>query len=201
MLEPLANLAKSPEEIFVDTLDISPFMNKMKGFDHARAPDGLYQWIQPTHLSRGNVNISLWHLFTLPNGYKALKASVPTYIAKASGLSCLWKDRKQPGIIFQNSGGFTTLLSSHYNSLLFMSYFTYGYRGIANIYTGFTAVSQSAGPTQSQAQPSMLKRIQPNFAAAIKARRECGVKKMEELPEFEREYFETWSPFAPGYKL
>lgn len=192
LLTPLDEIRRQQAESWPFPPDPDPFLVYRTGFDHVRMPDGLYQIILPNMVQPGAVVIELIRLFTTRDGVKGMHWGIHKPYAESIGMSTRWRDRKQTGFVQQHTDGVSLLAANPLNRLLILCFVTFGFRGNPTVHTGFAAMTQAAGPMQSQVQPLILKKLPEDCGAVLRARRSQRGFRLDMLPTAQRAYFETW---------
>lgn len=192
LLSPLAVVEAQDRAAWPYGDDSDPFDALTRDFDHTRMPDGLYRFLLPNMVNPGTLVVDMIRLFTSEHGVKGVHWSVPKLYAESIGLEPGWRHRKMTGYAYQHIDGVSLLMANPHSRLLMMCFVTQGYRGVPTIYTGYSAMTLSKGPMQTQVQPLLITRMPPNCATVLKWRREQPNLGMEDLTPAEREYLENW---------
>lgn len=194
LLTPLADIERDRAFEPPVSGEADAFNRIMTPFDHARMPDGLYQFIMPNMIDPGMVHSDLIRLFTLPNGVKGLHWSVPKFFAEITGQPTNWHARKMTGFVYQHVDGVSFLMANPISRQIMLVFTSPGFRGVPNVYNGFAAMTQTLGPMKSQAQPLIMTRLAPSFRHALAARRKLNGMQRADLSEAQRAYLDGWRP-------
>lgn len=170
-----------------------PFGVLTRDFEHARMPDGLYQFVLPNMVEPGALVVDLIRLFTSENGTKGVSWSVPRPYAESIGMKRGLHARKLTGFAYQHIDGVSLLLANPVSRHLMMCFVTQGYRGVPTVYAGYAALTLSKGPMQSQVQPLIIERLPRNCADTLRIRRAHRTIRIGDLPQAQRQYLETWT--------
>ena len=193
LLTPLAEIRRDQAAGWPFAPAPNPYQTLRTEFDHARMPDGLYQIILPNMVEPGTLVVEMLRLFTTRSGVKGMQWGVHKPYVESIGASTRWYDRKFTGFVQQHVDGVSLLATNPLSRLPMLCFVTYGFRGMPTIYTGFAAMTQAAGPLQRQFQPLMIRRLPPDCASILKARRQHRRFELGMLPQVQRQFFETWN--------
>lgn len=196
LLEPLQDLRR-PDPPAGASLDLEPFGDRMRGFDHRRMPDGYYRMVRPAMTTRGIALASLLILSSAPDGTKRADAAVPGFYFDATIRRRPWRERRMGTVAFQHSNGVSFLFGSRAGNLMQLCFVTPGHRAVSTLFSGYTAFTQPADATQAQVVPVLVEYFGPRCADGLRARRTCGTIPWADLRPVERDWFETWNPFGP----
>ncbi len=194
LLEPLEVIDRDSERAPPALGDADPFNRIMTPFDHARMPDGLYQFVMPNMIDPEVVHIDLIRLFTLPSGVKGIHWSIPKFFAEITNQPTTWHARKMTGFVYQHVDGVSFLMANPISRQIMMVFTTPGFRGAPTVYTGFAAMTQTLGPMKSQATPLIMTKLPHSFRAAIALRRRQNKMDRAALSEAQRHYLDGWTP-------
>jgi transcriptional regulator with XRE-family HTH domain len=160
-------------------------------FDHERLPDGLYRMAWPSTNDPDLIYVSLILIRRTPTGNKTVTFTLAPKYSESLGLG--WEDRKRSVSVRQKLGGFAMFWvhpRSYVSALVYMSY---GFRNIPFSYSGFIAITQPPKNGMLPVQPVIMERVEPDFSAALAARRSCGDIPVSDVSEAWVDYFRTWT--------
>ena len=201
LLTPLAELREKHSSTWPFGEAPDPFDALTGDFDHTRMPDGLYQFLLPNMVEPGAIVVDLIRLFTTAQGVKGVHWSIPHPYADSIGIKPGWCHRKLTGFAYQHIDGVSLLLANPFSRLVMMCFVTQGYRGVPTTYTGYSAMTLSKGPKQTQVQPLIISRLPSNCGQVLKSRRRLSRLGLEDLDAAERDYLDNWSAPEGGSDL
>lgn len=193
LLEPLDRL-QGPQAQGVGLKLRSIFSALSSDFDHARMPDGLYQFLIPNMLNPSELAADFMYIYTLPDGRKQLEWAAPRFHAEDTGMGTSWQDRKLSGPMFQHVDGVSLLISNPVARLMMHWFVSPGYRGAPHVHTGYATMSQTAGPGKLQIAPLILRKLPTSFADILRIRRAQPKLSFDTLPEHFAAYLRDWRP-------
>lgn len=194
---PIETLIAEQKEHLSEELNFKPFLDRMRGFEHRKMPDGYYRFVRPSPIYPGKVVVSLIVLKTNSDGTKNIAAAIPRYSALGGMVERTWRERRIFGLVFQHIDGVSFFLAASPGSIIQLCYFAPSFGLVGVVFSGYTAFTQRQKPRQAQVIPALLEYSGAEFKDGLRVRRSCGQMDYSEITDFEREFFDSWEPFGP----